>query len=216
VSGLGEAVASFFVAAPGERPARARLEAPARADRAVAVIAAPGEAGAAGAAAGLGLVRAQRVPCALVMAWGARVPAGWAAPAPAAGRRLVQALEARGITARTAGRLVQVALPPGEDDALRCARRAAAAATGLPVVLVVGAPRGAAADAEIAGCDRVLLVGRAEADAAVVELAAARLDHHDASTCLVTSTPAGRAAALAGLWVAPCLRPVAEAAGGRS
>jgi hypothetical protein len=103
-----------------------------------------------------------------------------------------------------------VALPAQEADAAATFRRAAAACGSVPVVLALGAARGPIFEALLAEQDRVVVAGRTGEDA-FVALAAQRLGHHAVGTCVVDPTPAGRAMALAGAWVAPCLRPVAEA-----
>ena len=61
----------------------------------------------------------------------------------------------------------------------------------------------------IGEADRVVVAAR-RGDEAIAAIAADRLGHA-AVTCAVDPTPVGRAMALAGAWVAPCLRPVAEA-----
>lgn len=115
----------------------------------VGVVARPVDAAVAGCAVGLVLAR----PAAIVALWGAAAPKAHA-PASLRARRTAARLAARGHTARAAGRLATVALADASEAA-----RVAAAAGDLPVVCVVAGPRDPHADAVLAACDRVVIVG---------------------------------------------------------
>jgi len=127
----------------------------------VGVVARRADAAVAGCAVGLALAH----PAAIVALWGAAPPKVHA-PASLRARRTAGRLAARGHTAHAAGRVAVVALEAASE-----AGRVAAAAGDLPVVCVVAGPRDEDADAVLAACDRVVVVG----DGLVAELAAESL-----------------------------------------
>jgi hypothetical protein len=110
---------------------------------------------------------------------------------------------------------VAVALEADPAAALAGAGRAFAAARGAPTVLVLGGPRPDAFDALPAEQDRLVVLSRPGADAAVGALAVAGLPAAGPprAVCTVGLGPGARALAAAGLAVpSPLRRALAVAA----
>jgi hypothetical protein len=191
---LAGAFVEGAAARQGDAPAAVRT-----AD-AIAVLARPADAAAAGGAVALAVARG----CVVVLLWGAEAPPVLAPATPGA-RRLAARLADRGHDVAATGRLVAVALRDGIDEGIR-----AAAAGAVPAVLVVAGPRDERVDAVLRGQDRVLAVG----EGAVAELAArsvARLGV-PAETLELPTAPAARALAASGVaLVAPLRARVEEA-----
>jgi hypothetical protein len=203
----------------GHRDAYGRRSSPAVAvvPSAVAVLCAAEDAGAAGVAMAALLARRARAACGLACVWTAPAPyrhPDTGAPARRVARRLSATLAARALDARACGRAVVVALEADPAAALAGAGRAAAAAGDVPVVLVLGGPRPAAFDALLAEQDRLVVLTRPGADAAIGALALAGLPAAGASGAAGTVAlgPAARALAAAGFAVPAGLRRVLEAA----
>jgi hypothetical protein len=140
----------------------------------------------------------------------ARRVGGLALPAA---RRTVASLQARGLTARAAGRLVVVELPGAQEAAVEgwWRVRAAVADTVATVLLIAGA-RGAGWDDVLRGSDRVLVDG---GDGALVALAVAQLTELGATAQALDGVPSGavRALALAGLALPGTLRSLRSTLG---
>jgi len=187
--------------------ARAAAPATRRVPRAVAVLCAGEDARAVGVAAAVLLARRGRTGCGLALVWTASPHRGGESGGRAGrgARRLAAALTARDIAASARGRVVQVALPAAPEDAIAVARRAAATAGDVPVVLVVGGPRDAAFDAVLADQDRLLVLTRPAAEEAVTALALAGLPGAGVAQTVALG-PAARALAAAGLGVPAALR----------
>lgn len=204
--------------APDEAPGTACAHPTARTPAGVAVLAAPADALALGAALGLALARVHRAPVVVVCVWsaGTAVAGGWRAPASRAGRRLAVALAARGHAARAAGRLVVVTLDGDAADAAAQARRALAAAGGAPAVVAIGGPRRAAFDGLLADQDLVVVGQRSGADPLLARLVVAGLGAGvRACACEIPAANPARTLAGAGLALLPSARralagPVAE------
>jgi hypothetical protein len=200
----------------GRREASGRRSSPAvvAAPGAVAVLCAAEDAGAAGVAMAALLARRARAGCGLACVWTApdsyRHPET-GAPARRAARRLSATLAARALDARACGRAVVVALEVDPAAALAGAGRAAAAAGDVPVVLVLGGPRPAAFDALLAEQDRLVVLTRPGADAAIGALALAGLPASGAAGTVALG-PGTRALAAAGFAVPAGLRRAFEAA----
>jgi hypothetical protein len=178
---------------------------------AVAVLCGAEDARAVGVAAAAVLARRARASCGVVCIWTAPVPHRHPDARPPAGRgarRLAAALEGRGLDALACGRAAVVALPADPEDAVRAVARATAAAGPAPAVLVLGGPRAAAFDAVLAGHDRLVVVTRPGADAAVGALALAGLPAAGVphTGCALGLRPVARALAAAGLATPPALR----------
>jgi 2,4-dienoyl-CoA reductase-like NADH-dependent reductase (Old Yellow Enzyme family) len=213
------AIAALFVASPGPPP---EADLPGGRPAAVAVVCAGRDALTAGAAIGLALLRAQRAPYALVLTWtGAPCSSiGLTAPSRTAARRLVTSLAMRGQTAALAtGRLVHVALPPEEDDAIAASERAIAAARAGPTVLAVGGPRTSAFDHVLSAHDLVVVATSPAADPTLAQLAveAVPLPERSVVSCVLAPTAPARLLAQAGIALTPslrnALRPAVEAMG---
>src|SRR6185312_11336734 len=128
------------------------------------------DARAVGVAVATLLARRRRAACGLACVWTAAEAAAHPDGRPPAGRaarRLAAALAGRGLAARAYGRAAVVALDADPAAALAGAGRAAAAAGEAPVVLVLGGPRPAAFDAQLAEQDAVLVLTRPGADPAL-------------------------------------------------
>jgi hypothetical protein len=177
---------------------------------AVAVVCSAGDAVTVGSALALAVAGERRAPCVLVAAWtgGAPQPHGFAAPWVGPGRRLAANLAARGQDARASGRLVHVALPAGEVEAVAAAERAIAAAGTAPTVLAVGGARTDAFDRLLAEQDVVLVATAPNADPELAALAAAAvpLPGHAVASCSLAPAAPTRALARAGLTLSPSLR----------
>jgi hypothetical protein len=179
----------------------------------VAVLCAAEDARAVGVAAAALLARRARAACGLACVWtGAAVPRRpeMRASAGRAARRLAVALEGRGLAADACGRAVVVALDGDPATALAAAGRAAAAAGDAPLVLVLGGPRPGTFDGLLAEQDRVLVLTRPGADAAMSALALAGLPD-GALPHSVSLGAAGRALAAAGYAVPGALRRALDA-----
>jgi hypothetical protein len=202
--GLGDDVSSHREAD------RSRADTSARTPPGVAVLAAPADAQALGAALGLALASRDRAPAVVLCVWTGAPTAGlaWGAPALPAARRLARALAARGHDARATGRLAVVRLPPEPDAAAVQARRATAAAGSAPSVLALGGPRVAALDTLLAEQDLVVVAAPAGTDPALAKLALAGLRSSDARACVCEVPPArpARTVAAAGLTLLPSAR----------
>jgi hypothetical protein len=137
------------------------------------VLVGPGDAPAAGAALGLVVAAAHRVPCAVVCRW---TGAEAAEPprtglAGGAARRLAQRLAARGLAAGACGRVVTVALPASDIEARAATERALATAGDIPLILTVAGPRPMAFDPLLANLDRLIVVPPAGAPTGLERLA---------------------------------------------
>jgi hypothetical protein len=212
-----ESPAVAALAGTGRRPGAARSSSTAVAvPGAIAVLCAAEDARAVGVAlAGL-LARRARAACGLACIWTAPAPTRLpetGVRASRGARRLAAALEARGVGARACGRAVAVALEADPSAALVGAGRAGAAAGTAPTVLVLGGPRPAAFDALLAEQDRLLVLTRPGADAAMGALAVAGLPPGGPARTVSTVGlgPAARALASAGLVVPAPLRRALDA-----
>jgi len=186
---------------------------------AVAVLCAAEDARAVGVATAVLLARRARTPCGLACIWTAPDPHHHPEarpPASRGARRLAAVLEGRGLDACACGRAAVVALPEDAGDAARGLARATAAAGHVPVVLVLGGPRAAGFDEVLAAQDRLLVVTRPGADAAIQALAVAGLPAggppHEG--CTIGFGPLARALAAAGLATPAVLRRALEGGGG--
>jgi hypothetical protein len=210
-SPLSRLAAAFVAPREGARPqpmehgplrrasgrSAARRSAP---GRAIAVLARPADAAAAGGAVAL----AAGGGAVLVLLWGAEPP-GVRAPATPAARRTAARLADRGHETVATGRLVLVALRQGIDEAVR-----AASATTAAAILVVAAPRDERVDAVLRGHDRAIAVG----EGAIAELAAQGVAAFGvpARTLELPAAAPARALAVSGVaLVAPLRAPVEEA-----
>ena len=133
-------------------------------------------------------------------------------PATARARRVAARLEARGVRALAAGRLVGVPLPGPAAEAVAVSQRAAAAVDTATAVVLAG-PRDDDLDALLALQDAVVLVTARAADSPLVRLAVAGLAETPAPVVTVPA-PSGpvRALAGAGLIALPALRSALEPA----
>jgi hypothetical protein len=203
---LLRAVGGLFVAPAEVAPGAEAVRRP----PAVAVVCSAGDAVTAGSALALAVAREWSAPCVLVAAWtgGAAQTHGLVAPAVGPARRLAANLAARGQDARASGRLVHVALPAGELDAVAAAERAIAAAGTAPTVLAVGGARTDAFDRLLAEQDVVLVATAPDADPELAALAAAAvpLPGHAVASCSLAPAASTRALARAGVTLAPSLR----------
>jgi hypothetical protein len=208
VERIGAAIAGWFV-----RPADAW--APERAARCLApveepVVLAGGDASALGLGAALALALA-RQGVAVVACW--RVSAAGrrrGGLATGAARRLVGSLQARGVQASAAGRLVVVALPVDARVAVVLLRRVESACGGAICVPVLGGPREEEWDVVLAERGAAVLHG---ADEAVLELAAARLAEQGVQARVLDVAPGALARAMAmGGWTPPGARGLRAAA----
>jgi hypothetical protein len=207
VERIGAVIAGWFV-----RPAGAW--APEHASRRLApveepVVLAGGDATALGLGAGLALALS-RQGVAVVACW--RVPAAErrrSGLATSAARRLVGSLQARGVQASAAGRLIVVALPADARDAVVLLHRVESACGGAVCLPVLGGPRGAEWDAVLAERGTAVLHG---ADEAVLELAVARLAEQGVQAHVLALAPGAlaRALALSG-WTPPGARALRAA-----
>jgi hypothetical protein len=200
--------AAEALGAPGEGAQGAGLAS--RTPAGVAVLAAPADAHALGAALGLALAGHRRAPVVVLCVWTAGPAAGptWGVPALPAARRMAAALCARGHDARAAGRLAVVRLPAQPDEAAAQARRATAAAGSAPSVVALGGPRVAALDALLSEQDLVVVAASSGTDHALARLALAGLQSTTARACVCEVPPArpARAVAAAGLTLLPSAR----------
>lgn len=195
---------------PDEEPDRACAEPAPRTPPGIALLAGAADAQPLGAALGLALAGRRRAPVVAVFVWTAGLPCApvWRAPARPAARRLASALAARGHDARAAGRLAIVRLPGPAADAAAQARRATAAAGGVPTVLALGGPRVAAFDELLAEQDLVVVATPSGTDPALARLALASLASGTARACACELSPAPPARSLAacGLALLPSAR----------
>lgn len=157
-----------------------------------------------GAVLGLALARESRAPAVLVLGWHTWAPAHSALPAAPAGRRLARALRLRELPARASGRLVWVGLPPDDGEAASAVSRAVAAApAGMPVVIALGGPRGAALDAFLAEADLVVVPAADDDPRGRAALAGAAAVSDRAVSWAQAPGPPWRRLAHAGLWGGP-------------
>jgi hypothetical protein len=191
-------VAAAFV----DEPASPVADAPGtiRSAGAIAVLARPADAAAAGGAVAL----AATSGCAVVLLWGAAASPVRAPSMPAA-RRVARRLGDRGHEAGATGRLVVVSLSGGPDEAVRVA-----AAAAVPAIFVIAGPRDGRVDAVLRGQDRAIAVG----DGRIAELAAQNVAGLGvpATTLTLPVAPAARALAGAGVALVAPLRAPVEAA----
>jgi hypothetical protein len=187
--------------APGRRPVAAAPPAPC-----VGVIAAPRHALAVGSAVALSVARPLRARRAVVCIWpsGRWVRPALRAPASAGARQLRRSLDARGIEATAAGRLVRVVLPDRPEVAAALAQRTVGAAAA-PVVLVLAGARPEVLDEVLLEQEAVVVAADPDADPSVADLAVATLaDRHPAvSRGTLPLGPAARALATAGAAAPP-------------
>lgn len=151
---LGRLSGLFVEPAPTRpRPVRVTGAAPA-----VIVLCSPVDAVALGSSVALAAARRGRASIGIVALWrpGTSVGRGATAPPVRRARRLERSLQARGLRARAAGRLVRVELPAEPEAAIASAARAEAT-TDAPMVVVVTGPRDAAIDRLLAEYDLLLL-----------------------------------------------------------
>ena len=194
-------VASACLASPTVAESRAVAASPT-----VAVLAAPPDAPALGAAVGLALARRRRAPVVAVCLWspGQSALRAWRAPALPAARRLAAGLAARGYDARAAGRLAVVRLAGCDEEAAVAARRVLAAASAAPAVLALGGPRVAAFDALLAEQDLVVVGTRGRSDPVLTRLAVAGLaGAARVCACEVPAAHPARSLATAGVALLP-------------
>jgi hypothetical protein len=106
------------------------------------------------------------------------------------------------------GRLAVVTLPELEPEAVVQAGRAAAAAGGVPTVLVLGRARGSGFDDVLAGQDLVIVATREASNAPVARLALEGLRgaHRPAVVWEMSGAPVARLLASAGIALARSLR----------
>jgi hypothetical protein len=137
-----------------------------------------------------------------------------ALPATFSARRLRASLDARGLGATVAGRLLTVVLPLDERAGVAAAERLCAACGDAPVVLAVAGPRGAEWDRLLAARDLVVVHAREDS---LAELAVARLAEQGVPAAALDRLPGAPARALAraglalpgaGAGLAPLLRAV--------
>ena len=186
---LDRLVAAFVAPVEHEAPRPGGWVEPAPpAAPAVAVLSAPDHAVAAGAAVALAVDRGVVV----LAVWGATVGGSRAPASPRAGR-LATRLADRGHDAKATGRLVVVTLAAGPDEAARVA-----AATDVPVVLLVAGPRDDHVDRVVRDHDRVLVVG----DDRVATLAVESVRALDVRTAALALPDAATARSLASSGVA--------------
>lgn len=212
VERIGAAIAGWFVRPDGSEaqdravPSVASIEEP--------VVLAGGDAAALGLGAALALA---------IAADGAAVVACWRVPAAerrrggvAVGRarRLVGSLEARGVNATAAGRLVVVALPSDARQAVALLQRVEGASGAAVCIPVLGGARGPEWDVVLRQRGAAVLHG---ADAAVLEVAAHGLAEQGVRAEVLDRPPSLVARALAvGGWTPPGTRALRMAvAGGR-
>lgn len=209
---VGAAIAGWFVRPVGAGAADApvaRLSVRAPVDEPVVL------AGGSGAAFGLGAALALAAASS-----GAAVLACWRVPAATRRRggvsigrtrRLVASLQARGVEATAAGRLVVVALPEDARDAVMLLRRVESASGGAVCVPLLGGARGEEWDAVLVERGLAVLHG---ADAGLLELAGARLEEQGVETRVVATAPGplARWLALSG-WAPPGGRALRRAVG---
>jgi hypothetical protein len=182
------------------------------------ILVSPGDAQVAGAALGLAVAAAHRVPCAVVCRW---TGAETAEPprsglAVGAARGLARRLAARGLATGASGRVVTVALPASDIEARAATERAQAAAGDLPLVLIIAGARPVAFDSLLAGLDRLIVVPPSSAPVGLERLAidgAARLGRGAAVLrCPSTGAVTGRLLAATGLPLSPAWRTAAAVA----
>jgi hypothetical protein len=216
---LGRLAALFVEPAPAA-PRRRRV---AVADPApcVGVIAAPRHALAVGSAVALTMARTLRARRAVVCVWPS---GGWArpplqAPASTGARQLRRSLDARGIDATAAGRLVRVGLPDRPEVAAAVVERAVGAAAA-PAVLVLAGPRPELLDELLLDQQAIVVAAEPDAEPSVADLAVATLAgrHPAVSRCILRLGPVARALATAGaaapLGASRALAPMHEAVAG--
>ena len=205
---VGATVAGWFVrpgALMGQGPprsvARAPLEEP--------VVLTAGDAHALGVGAAVALALAGN-GIAVLACW--RVPAaarrrnGFAV---ARARRLVTSLEARGVRATAAGRLVVVTLPEEARDAVVLLRRVESASGAAVCLPLLGAARDDAWEAVLTERGAALLYG---ADVALLDLACAQLAGQGVTAQALATTPGLLARTLAaGGWTPPGARALRRA-----
>ena len=158
----------------------------------VALLAGPGDVAALAALLALRLTRGTAV----VGLWapGGSERGAAAAPAMPGARRLAATLRARGFTAAAGGRLVTVRLDAECDAAAAAARRLCGAVTAAPVVLGAGGPRDSAWDRLLTELDLVVVHA---GEAAVAQLAVARLVEQGVRAVELGAAPGGAARVLA-------------------
>jgi hypothetical protein len=165
------------------------------------------------AAAGL-TARRRRAACGVACVWtpSASPPADGRPPSSSAARRLAASLAARGLEARACGRGVTVALPVAAAEAVAGTQRAIAAAGAAPVVVVLGGPRDAALDALLAEQRRVAVLTSGGEQLTALALAGLSGVAEMSVAETLSLGPAARAAAVAGVAMAPALRRALTAA----
>jgi len=210
VERIGAAIAGWFV-----RPAGAPVivRGSGRAEPVdEPVVLASAEAAALGFGAALALALAGD-GVAVVACW--RVPAATRRRSGLAvrrARRLQASLEARGIAATAAGRLVVVALPADARDAVVVLQRVESACADTVCLPVLAAPRTEEWDAVLAQRGAAVLHGT---DAAIVELAADRLAEQGVDARVLDAIPGPLARAVAvGGWLPAGVRALRAAAAG--
>ena len=209
----------LVMAPPPNEAARRSVAAAPAAPAALGLLCAAEDARALGVAAATLLARRARAGCGLACVWTHPEPERQLearCPGSRAARRLAAVLHARGLDALACGRAAVVALPAELAEAVAAAVRAGAAAGAAPAVLVLGGPRDRAFDGLLVEQDRVLLITRPGADAALAQLALAGLRSLAAPSVAhaVALGPAARAAAAAGLAVPAAMRRALDATDG--
>ena len=156
---------------PAVAPAPASSHAAGASFLRVAVVCDPADARVAGGAVALGLAHGAGGP-AVLLEWTGREAAGGSDRASSAGaRRLAVSLRETGEAASAAGRIVRVALPADEGEAIASSRLVERAAGHAPGVLLVAGPRGPGLDTLLTDCSLILLAVRPGTDAGIADLA---------------------------------------------
>ena len=181
----------------------------------VAVVCPARDTALAGAALGLALAEWAGEKCAVVLEWsGGEERPFVARPAVRAARRVAATLADAELEPVCCGRLVRLALPRDERDAVRVAEHAIAVACATAVVLVAGGPRGAAMEALLAERALIVLAVRPDHDETLLALATAELGElgRPVTTAELPPSPVAAALARAGVaLVAPLRAPVLAA-----
>lgn len=193
MSGLLERAVALFVApADDRRVTPPRIEPPALQAPAIAVLGAPGDAGAVARLLSTELRLRAGASTVLLAEWRAGGPPPEpVGVAPPGTRRLVERLTARGIEASARGRIVHLPLPPEPPLAASALHRAVVAA-GVPAVCALAGPRPAAFDPLLDEQDLVVIAPPAGASETLTDVALAGLARVRAP--VVVSRPVPRAA----------------------
>jgi hypothetical protein len=214
---LARLAALFVEPAPSRPVQRVSVAAPAPC---VGVLASARHAHAVAATVALALGRSSRAHYSLLCTWPTPNSARptLAVPAHPGARRLRRNLDARGVEATAAGRLVRVALPAEPERAVATAERVVGTAAA-PAVVAIAGPRPDALDDFLLRQDAIVVAADSDADNSVVDLAVTALAnrHPTVASCAVPLGPVSRVLASAGvvaaLGAARPLAPILEAVG---